>query len=318
MTLSRILIVGGSGFVGQALATRLSAQNRRVLVPTRRLERSRHLLLLPTVEVRQADPYDDAQLDALLAGVDAVVNLVGILHGRWGSPYGPEFARAHVELPAKLGQACVRNGVGRLIQVSALGVPDDGATGASMYLRSKADGERVVRQTEGLDWTILRPSVIFGPGDRFLNLFAALQRSFPVMPLARAGAKFQPVFVGDVAAAICNALENPATIGKTYELAGPEVFTLRQLVELAGRWGGSPRPIWELPYTLGQLQAGVLGALPSPLMSSDNFDSMSVDNVASGPISPELGITPTPLGAVAPQYLPAQAKFCGERKQAHR
>ena len=317
MTLSRILIVGGSGFVGQALATRLSDRNRRVLVPTRRIERSRHLLLLPTVEVRQADPHDDAQLDTLLAGVDAVVNLVGILHGRWGSPYGPEFARAHVELPARLAQACVRNGVRRLVHVSALGVSDDGE-GPSMYLRSKADGERAIRQTEGLDWTILRPSVIFGPGDSFLNLFAALQRSFPVMPLARSGARFQPVFVGDVAAAICNALENPATVGKTYELAGPEVFTLRQLVELAGRWGGSSRPIWELPYTLGQLQAGLLGALPNPLMSTDNFDSMSVDNVASGPISPDLGVSPTPLGAIAPQYLPAQAKFCGERKHAHR
>ena len=317
MTLSRILIVGGSGFVGQALATRLSDRNRRVLVPTRRIERSRHLLLLPTVEVRQADPHDDAQLDTLLAGVDAVVNLVGILHGRWGSPYGPEFARAHVELPARLAQACVRNGVRRLVHVSALGVPDDGE-GPSMYLRSKADGERAIRQTAGLDWTILRPSVIFGPGDSFLNLFAALQRSFPVMPLARAGARFQPVYVGDVATAICNALENPATVGKTYELAGPEVFTLRQLVELAGRWGGSPRPIWELPYTLGQLQAGLLGALPNPLMSSDNFDSMSVDNVASGPMSPDLGVSPTPLGAIAPQYLPAQAKFCGEHKHAHR
>lgn len=317
MTLSRILIVGGSGFVGQALATRLSDRNRRVLVPTRRIERSRHLLLLPTVEVRQADPHDDAQLDTLLAGVDAVVNLVGILHGRWGSPYGPEFARAHVELPSRLAQACVRNGVRRLVHVSALGVSDDGE-GPSMYLRSKADGERAIRQTAGLDWTILRPSVIFGPGDSFLNLFAALQRSFPVMPLARAGARFQPVFVGDVAAAICNSLANPATVGKTYELAGPEVFTLRQLVELAGRWGGSPRPIWELPYTLGQLQAGLLGALPNPLMSTDNFDSMSVDNVASGPISPDLGVSPTPLGAIAPQYLPAQAKFCGERKHAHR
>lgn len=317
MTLSRILIVGGSGFVGQALATRLSDQNRRVLVPTRRIERSRHLLLLPTAEVRQADPHDDAQLDTLLAGVDAVVNLVGILHGRWGSPYGPEFARAHVELPARLAQACVRNGVRRLVHVSALGVSDDGQ-GPSMYLRSKSDGERAIRQTAGLDWTILRPSVIFGPGDSFLNLFAALQRSFPVMPLARAGARFQPVFVGDVAAAICNALENPATIGRTYELAGPEVFTLRRLVELAGRWGGSPRPIWELPYTLGQLQAGLLGALPNPLMSTDNFDSMSVDNVASEPMSPDLGVSPTPLGAIAPQYLPAQAKFCGERKHAHR
>ena len=160
--------------------------------------------------------------------------------------------------------------------------------------------------------------MVFGPGDQFLNLFAQLQRRVPLVPLARANARFQPVYVGDVADAIVNALDQPATFGRTYELAGPEVFTLAELVRLAGRWGGCERPIWALPYTLGQLQAGVLGALPNPLMSSDNFDSMAVDNIATGPIAPELGIVPTPLGAIGPQYLARRAKFSDERTHAHR
>lgn len=318
MTASRILIVGGSGFIGQHVAARLSARNRRVIVPSRRIERARHLLPLPTVEVRQADPHDDTQLDALLTGCDAVINLVGILHGRWGDPYGPDFARAHVELPRRLAAACLRHGIRRLVHVSALGVPGEDRQGASMYLRSKADGERVIRAAQGLDWTILRPSVVFGPGDRFLNVFAELQRRLPVMPLARANARFQPVYVGDVADAILNVLDQPATFGKIYELAGPEVFTFSELVRLAGRWAGRERPIWALPYTLGQLQAGVLGALPNPLMSPDNFDSMAVDNVASGPIAPELGIVPTPLGAIGPQYLARGSKFSDARTHAHR
>ena len=318
MTASRILIVGGSGFIGYQLAARLSAKNCRVIVPTRRIERARRLMLLPTVEVRQADVLDDAQLDTLLQDCDAVVNLTGILHGRWGTPYGVDFARAHVELPQRLAAACVRNGVRRLLHVSALGVPEGDAVAPSMYLRSKADGERVIRRTEGLDWTIFRPSVVFGPGDRFLSLFAELQRCFPVLPLARAQTRFQPVYVGDVTQALCNALDNPACIGKTYELAGPEVFTLAQLAQLAGKWGGRARPIWELPYTLGQLQAAALGVLPNPLMSPDNFDSMKVDNVASGPIAPELGVIPTPIGAIGPQYLAQRSRYSEERTHAHR
>jgi len=318
MTASRILVVGGSGFIGYHVAARLSAKNIRVLVPTRRLERARHVLLLPTGEIREADVADPAQLEPLLAQCDVVVNLAGVLHGRWGEPYGPEFARAHVEIPRTLAAACARRGV-RLLHVSALGVPPgEPASAPSMYLRSKADGERVVRETAGLRWTIFRPSVVFGPEDNFLNMLARMQRRFPVLPLARAHTRFQPVFVGDVAQAIVNAIDNPATVRKTYELAGPDVYTLAELARLAGRWGGRQRPIWELPYTLGQLQASVLGALPKPLMSADNFDSMSVDNVASGPVAPELGIVPTPLAAVAPQYLAQRDRFGEERTRAHR
>ncbi len=320
MKSSCILAVGGTGFLGRHVVARLSAGNRRVVVPTRRLERARHLLLLPTVEVVPRGITEDADLDALIAGCDAVVNLVGILHGSTGEPYGPEFAQAHVELPRRLVQACLRNGVRRFVQVSALGVPDtDQGSAPSMYLRSKADGERVVREAQGLDWTIMRPSVIFGPEDRFLNMFATMQRFLPLVPLARASAKLQPVYVGDVAQAIVNALDDPETFGKTYELAGPDVFTLEELVRLAGRWSGHPRHVWALPFTLGQMQAAALELAPGPaLMSRDNFQSLSVDNVASGPIAPELGVVPTPLAAVAPDYLSRRVRYNEERMRAHR
>ena len=213
MTPSRILIVGGSGFIGGHVAARLAARNCRLLVPSRRAERARHLLTLPTARVVETSLADPAAVESLVSQVDAVVNLAGILHGRWGDPYGPDFAETHVELPRRLAAACAKTGVRRLIHVSALGVSDDPAVpGPSMYLRSKADGERVVRTTAGVDWTILRPSVVFGPEDRFLNTFARLARLFPVIPLARAEARFQPVYVGDLAQAIVNALDTPATI----------------------------------------------------------------------------------------------------------
>ena len=320
MKSSCILAVGGTGFLGRHVVARLSAANLRVVVPTRRLERARHLMLLPTVEVLQHGVATDADLDALLAGCDAAINLVGVLHGHAGDPYGPEFAQAHVELPRRLAQACLRKGVRRIIHVSALGVPDAGHEPApSMYLRSKADGEQAIRDAHGLDWTILRPSVIFGPEDRFMNMFASMQRLLPVVPLARASTRFQPVYVGDVAQAIVNALDNPATFGKTYELAGPDVYTLEELVRLAGRWSGHPRHVWALPYTLGQMQAALLEAVPGPsLMSRDNFHSMSVDNVASGPIAQELGVVPTPMSAVAPEYLAGRVRFNEERARAHR
>lgn len=321
MAHARVLLVGGTGFIGSQIASRLAAGSRRVLVPTRRYERARHLLPLPTVEVVEADVHDDGQLRRLTASVDAVINLVGILHGRRGSPWGPDFDEAHVRLPARIAAACADAGVRRLLHMSALGVQAGSERSApSMYLRSKAAGEQAVRDAHALDWTIFRPSVVFGPDDRFLNLFARLQAWLPMMALARAGARFQPVFVGDVARAFVDALDAPATRGGCYELAGPDIFTLRELVALAGRHAGHERPILALPDGLGRLQAMLLELAPGPtLMSRDNFDSMAIDNVASGPIAPELGLTPTPLAAIAPAYLRrGPARFGRERARARR
>ena len=322
---SRILVVGGSGFIGTQVVCRLAAQGRRVVVPTRHRERARHLILLPTVEVVQPDRLDADSLAALAGEADAVVNLVGVLQGRPGhgaDPWGPDFGRAHVDLPATLVEACRTRTLRRLVHVSALGVTDGGKnTLPSRYLRSKAAGEEKVRQARDLDWTILRPSVVFGAGDRFLNLFAKIQAVLPVLALAKAEARFQPIWVGDVAQAVVNALDNPATVGRTCALAGPEVFTLRQLVRMAGEWSGHPRPIVSLPAGMGRLVAALMEHAPGePLMTRDNLDSMTIDNVSARPIDPELGIVPTSLQALGPTLYgrSPERRFDDWRGQARR
>ena len=300
----RVLLVGGTGFIGRHLTARLSAAGHGLLIPTRSYKRGRDLLVHPTATLVECDVYQDGALESLFQESDAVVNLVGILHGRPGRPYGPEFRQAHVALPQRLAQACRRHDVRRMIHVSALGASPDAP---SMYLRSKADGEAAVRAVFD-DWpegalTVIRPSVVFGPEDRFLNLFAGLARWLPVVPLAGARARMQPVYVGDVAQAMAVALEKPETFGRTYTLAGPRAYTLGELVRLAAEWSGHARMVWPLPGALGRMQAGALECLPGPLMSRDNLDSLSVDNVSDEPFPPELGMVPTPLEAVAPSYL---------------
>ncbi len=295
-----ILLIGGSGFIGTHIAARLADAGYRVVVPTRRSARARHLLVLPTVQVVEANIFDAAQRDRLLQGCDAVINLVGVLHSRPGQPWGPAFERAHVELPRQLVQACRQRGIRRVLHMCALGAAADAA---SMYQRSKAEGEKLMLAS-GLDVTSFRPSVVFGPEDQFLNLFAQLQRWLPVMALGGADARFQPVYVGDVADAFVHALDDRAAIGKTYELVGPHVYTLRELVKLAGVYSGHPRPVIALPDALARLQAGLFEFLPGePLMSRDNIDSMQADNVASDrhPLPPHWH--PQPLEAVAPGYL---------------
>ncbi|MFM1989328.1 MAG: hypothetical protein RJA99_2285 [Pseudomonadota bacterium] len=322
---SRILVVGGSGFIGTHVVSRLSAQGRHVVVPTRHRERARHLILLPTVDVVEANALDPKSMAGLVAGCDAVINLVGVLHGRAGTGddrWGPDFGRAHVDLPAAIVDACRARKVDRLLHVSALGVTDGGKnTLPSRYLRSKAAGEEKVRQARDLAWTILRPSVVFGAEDRFLNLFARIQRVLPLLLLAKPEARFQPVWVGDVAQAIVNVLDSPATSGKTYALAGPEVLTLRQLVQLAGTWSGHPRPIVALPAGLARMMAFLMEHAPGePLMTRDNLDSMTLDNVSARPADPDLGIAPASLRAMGPTlYGPAvERRYDGWRAHARR
>jgi NADH dehydrogenase len=255
------------------------------------------VLALPTVDVRVADVHDDAALRGVLAGCDAVINLVAILHGN-----AEAFEQVHVALPRRLAAACTAAGIRRVLHVSALGV---GAKAPSYYLRSKTAGEAVLRAAR-LDLTLLRPSLIFGAQDHLLNLFAQLQVIAPVMPLAGGGARVQPVWVEDVAEAIVHCLDTPATIGQTIECTGPEVFTLAELVRLAGRWSGHERPILPLPRAVGKLQALLMECLPGqPLMSRDNLDSLQAPNIASGtlPGLASLGITPASLAQIAPGYL---------------
>jgi uncharacterized protein YbjT (DUF2867 family) len=299
--MAKILILGGTGFVGRTLCEKLverfGGANARIVVPTRRRARAKAVALLPTVEVVPANVHDDGELARLVAGCESVVNLVAILHGS-----AADFDRVHVQLPRRLAEACAAANVNRVVHVSALGASADAP---SHYLRSKAAGEAVLA-SKGLDLTVLRPSVIFGDGDRFLNLFARMQRIFPVLPLAAASARFQPVWVDDVAAAVVRCLDDRTTYDETIECCGPEVYTLKQLVQIAGRTSGHERPIIGLPAALARLQAGVFEWLPGePLMSRDNLDSMRVASVASGtlPGLARLGIQPTALEAIAPLYL---------------
>ena len=307
MHLRNVLLIGGSGFVGSAIAARLSGAGVNVLVPTRRRERAKALILLPTVEVVEAQVHDEAQLAQLVRGMDAVINLVGVLHGgrgRQGEPYGPQFKQAHVDLPRKIAQACVNAGVPRLVHVSALGARADAP---AMYLRSKAAGEAALMEfKDRLALTILRPSVCFGPDDKFLNLFAHLQAMMLFFPLGRAEAKLQPVYVEDVAQAAINVLANPATFGQAYDIAGPKAYTLKELVQYAGSLSGHPRLVVGLPEPLAYLQAWMMEWLPNPPLSRDNLDAIKVDNLMAGEVSPELGITPVALETIGPMYLSHQ------------
>ncbi len=301
-----VLVVGGSGFLGRHLIAALAARGVKVVVPTRRRERAKHLILLPTVDVVEADIFAPGVLERLAAGRQAAINLVGILHGRRGRPdergpndYGPDFARVHVELPQALLAACRASGARRLLHVSALGV----APGApSEYLRSKAFGEQAVLAADDLDVTVFRPSIVFGPEDRFLNTFASLLKLLPGMAVPCPGARLQPVHVGDVARAMVAALDDAQTHGKVYELCGPQAYTMKQLVEYVCAATGRRRLIVGLSDRLSYLQARLMEWTPGPLMTRDNYFSMQVPSVCSG--SFPFGIQPQPLEAAAAYLAP--------------
>ena len=294
MLINNVLVLGGTGLLGRHIVRQLAARGMQVRVPTRNRDRARELILLPTVDVVKADIHDPATLKRLLAPVDAVVNLVGILHGN--------FQLVHVELPRKVLAACRETGVARLVHVSALKAKADGP---SAYLRSKGEGEQLVRaaQAEQLQTTILRPSVIFGREDRFLNLFAKLAHALPALALACPQARFQPIHVDDAARAVVQSLTDARTFGATYDLCGPRVYTLRQLVEYVVRTAGLRRPVIGLGGWLSTLQAGLLERLPGKLMTRDNLASMQVDNVCDCAFPEVFGFLPSPLEAVVPMYI---------------
>jgi len=298
-SVQKVLVLGGTGFLGASLCRRLAGANGgpvRVTVATRKLQAAEHLRGLARLEVAEANIFDTAQLARLVSRHDAVVNLVAVLHGDAAT-----FHRVHVDLVDTLAHVCRVTGKSRVIHVSALGV---GSDAPSLYLRSKTEGEACLNKV-GIDATVLRPSVMFGEGDRFLNLFATLLKVAPVLPLAGAHAMFQPVWVEDVASGIVRCLQSSETAGRIYECVGPKVYELIELVRLTGKWSGHRRPIVPLPSSLGQLQALLLELLPGdPLMSRDNLDSMLKANVATGlPALNNLGIVTSALDAVVPGYL---------------
>jgi NADH dehydrogenase len=288
--LDNVLVLGGSGFVGRHLVAALAAGGTKVTVPSRRRERAKHLLPLPTVDVVETDIMAPGALEALARGKQAAINLVGILHG--------DFQRVHAELPRRVVAACRAGGVGRLLHMSALGASP---SAPSEYLRTKAMGEQAALAATDLAVTAFRPSVIFGPEDAFLNTFAALARAFPVLPIACPRARFQPVYVADVAHVMSRALDELSTHGKTYELCGPRQYTLKELVELVCQITGRHRAVIGLPDRLSYWQAFVMEKLPGKLITRDNLRSMQVPNVCSG-VFP-FGIRPQALEAAAPAYL---------------
>ena len=298
----KVLLLGGSGFVGTYIANRLSQRGIAVTIPTRRRERAKALIMQPGVEVVEANIHcPDALLD-LVRGQDAVINLVGILHSRDVKlPYSRDFAEAHVELPKKVVAACKAAGVRRLVHMSALHADPKGP---SEYLCSKGDGEAVVRAAQGeLDVTVFRPSVIFGLGDSFLNTFASVLKKAPFFPLGFGHARFQPVWAADVADAFVDSLDDVDTYGQAYDLVGPKVYTLRELVDYAKELTGSTAKVVALSEGWAYLQAGLMWLAPNPLMSPDNLRSMQVDSVAGPDSRTPAGWQPTALEAVAPSYI---------------
>lgn len=293
-----ICVLGGTGFVGSALVNRLARDGHWLRVPTRNAEHGQHLRVLPTVELVTANVHDPGTLDRLITDVDAVINLVGILneHGHY------TFQLVHAALAEKLVAALRAARVRRLLQMSALGA-DTG--GPSRYLRSKGEAEAHIRAAAAqLDFTVFRPSVIFGRGDSLTNRFAGLLRlSGGFLPLARARTRFAPVYVEDVAEAFARALTDRATHGRTYELCGPQVMTLEQLVRTTAQTAGLRCRILRLPDALGRLQAAVLGMLPGKPMTLDNFRSLTRDSVCTDPGCDRLGIAPRTMAQILPGYL---------------
>lgn len=321
MIIRKICILGGTGFVGTQLANRLTRERYALKVLTRRRERHRHLLVLPTLDLVEADVHDPQVLTDELAGCDAVVNLVGILNERGND--GSGFRRAHVELAAKVVDACKANRISRLLHMSALNA--DAKNGPSHYLRTKGEAEDLVHSAASEDFqvTSFRPSVIFGPGDSFFNRFASLLKMAPVcFPLACPNSRFAPVYVEDVAEAMARSVQEPATYGQRYELCGPSSYTLEELVHYTAGVCGLRRWILPLGEGLSRRQARLLEWAPGKPFSRDNYASLQIDSVCHGKNGlAAFGIKPVALEAVVPRYLgdgDENRRYQAFRSHAHR
>ncbi|HEX9390647.1 MAG TPA: complex I NDUFA9 subunit family protein [Usitatibacteraceae bacterium] len=291
----KVLLLGGSGFIGSAVAEQLTARGYFVTVPTRNRERAKHLLILPTVDVVDADVHDPQQLLELVREHDAVINLIGILHG--------DFAREHVALPRLVAETCVAAGVRRLVQMSALNA---GLDGPSDYLVSRGRGEAAVWAVAGenpsLRITVFQPSVVFGEHDRFFNMFADLVRLFPLIPLGSPEAQFQPVWVEDVARALAASITMSEAYGKTFPMVGPRVYTLRQLLEMTIAFVGKKRLVLGLGPGLSRLQATAFEFLPGKLITRDNLRSMSLPSTSATPFPAMFGAASS-IDSVVGAYL---------------
>ena len=301
MAIRKVCILGGTGFVGRHLCSELSRRNIHMRVITRRRERRRDLIVIPSLELVEADVHSVADLSVQMKGCDAVVNLIGILNEHRGA--GRDFASVHGELPVKVAEACRYNRIGRLLHMSALGASTDAP---SQYLEYKAEGENAVHRwaDQGLHVTSFRPSVLFGPEDDFFNRFASLLAMSPlVFPLACPNARMSPAYVEDVARVFADSLDRKSTYGQRYDLCGPTTYTLRELVEYAANVIGSKSRIVPLGDTLSRLQARILEWAPGKPFSRDNYLSLQADGVCRNHGFAELGIRPTSLECIVPSYI---------------
>jgi len=292
-----IVLLGATGFVGSHLLPELASRGHQCTVLCRDTSRCRHLRLIPGVDLKQVTAFTSANLAATLAGADVVINLVGILNER--GRHGRGFHAVHVGIVENLIEACRITGVRRFIQFSAL----NAGMGKSHYLISKGKAEELLRQADSIEVVLVRPSVIFGEGDSFFNRFAALLRVAPVLPLACPQSKLQPVWVVDVASAIGRILQSWTPESQSLDLVGPKVYTLRELVEMTARVLGKKRWIIGLPDFLSRVQGAVMDFVPGKPFSSDNYQSLQLDNVSKSNALPELGIRPSSVKSVVPGYL---------------
>ena len=318
MRAQTITVLGGTGFLGTRLVARLIKDGHQVTVLSRDREQHKHLLVLPGLTLKNCDVYDEAQLSEYFRGKDVVINLVGILNERGFG--GAGFRRAHTELTRCVLLAARSAGVTRLLQVSALKAAVDAP---SYYLRSKGEAEQLIRESSAnLDWTILKPSVMFGPGDSFLNRFAGLLAAVPlIFPLAKPNARFQPVLVDDVIEALLRCLHGGAASRQTYELGGPQIYSLREIVGLVAKLTGQRRWIVGLPDVVAYVQALAMNFVPGRPFSSDNYRSLTIDSVCAEDGFAKLGLRPQSMVASARQYLGAledNARLSHNRESAGR
>jgi NADH dehydrogenase len=312
----RLCVLGGTGFVGTHLVHRLAGLGHSVTVLTRHPERHREFRIGSAVRLVQADCYNSATLQTLLADMDCIINLVGILNEEGKS----QFQNAHVELPRSIVKVMRETGTSRLLHMSALNANVNESH--SRYLKTKGEGEDLVHNAPGLEVTSFCPSVVFGPGDSFFNRFATLlQISPPLFPLACAGARFAPVYVGDVVEAFVKALDDKTTIGQRLELCGPKAYSLKQLVQFTAKQIGRKTIITGMPDFAARLQGYMLGMVPGKPFTIDNYYSLQKDSVCSKSALIGLGITPRSIEAVVPAYLGnsrARAQYFRYRSQARR